>query len=638
MHTDKIPYRRDIDGLRAIAVVSVLIFHVAQSFLRGGFIGVDVFFVISGYLISSNIIQQVDDGKFSIARFYEHRIRRIFPAYAVVLLFTTVFVLWKFMPTEIGAYAKTLAAAIASVTNIYFWATTDYFAVSAEELPLLHTWSLAVEEQFYLLFPFLIVGINRWFPKRRVSIVIFIFLASLVASVVGTYTAPIATFYLLHTRAWELLLGTILALKVIPTARSAKTRNLTAGIGLALIVLPMFLYWPYTRFPGLAAVPPCLGAAMILHSGEAGESYVSRLLSLPPMVFVGLISYSLYLWHWPLMVLQRTDFLLIASDSRIVTRGAVFAASFVFATLSWWLVERPTRNRTLVTSKNVVVGSGLAALGLLIAAGTLSYTQGFQERFAPATRAVAKYLDHDEVHQFRTGQCFLDRDTPFQKFDMAECLPNLSDRPTYLLFGDSHAAAISYGLRKAFPDANVLQLSGVGCPPTIVLQPGASEACSGLNDLAFNKLPQTRRISKAWLVARWNVGRLGQGPGWNRDWLSDLLKSVNEFRKRGIDVVVIGPMPEYKSRLPRLLATSIQSHDPDLVHRSISRESLALDQLMAGFARENGISYVSLASTLCKDQTCLEYAAPGVPLLFDSDHLTEDGAVMVAKEIAPKLR
>ena len=634
----KLHYRQDIDGLRAIAVVAVLIFHVAQSFLRGGYVGVDVFFVISGYLISSNILQQAERGQFSIARFYEHRLRRIFPAYAAVLLFTTIVVFVKFMPTEIGAYAKTLAAAIASITNIYFWAATDYFAVASEELPLLHTWSLAVEEQFYLIFPFLVVAIYKWLPKRRNAIVLSIFLVSLAVSIWGTYTAPIATFYFLHTRAWELLLGTILALKIVPAPKNVALRNLTAGVGLVLIILPMLFYWPYTRFPGLAAVPPCLGAALILHAGESGESFVSRLLSLPPMVFIGLISYSLYLWHWPLMVLQRTDFLLTSGDSRLVARGVVFAASFVCATLSWWLIERPTRNRALLSSRNLVTGSVLAALVLLVAAGTLSYTQGFQQRFAPAALNVARYLDYDQNSQFREGQCFLDRDTPFSKFDQIGCLPNLPGRDSYLLIGDSHAAALSYGLREAFPDANIMQISGVGCPPVIVMQQSASDACEGMIDLGFNKLPQSRKISKVWLVARWNVGRLGQGPGWNKDWLSELLRSVNALRKQGIDVVLVGPMPEYQSRLPRLIAKSIQSQDPALVHRSISPDSLALDQLMSSFARENGISYVSLASALCNEGNCVEYAAPGIPLLFDSDHLTDAGAAMLAKQIAPKLR
>jgi peptidoglycan/LPS O-acetylase OafA/YrhL len=638
MKSAHVQYRPDIDGLRAVAVVGVLIFHVAQSFLRGGYVGVDVFFVISGYLISSNILAQAEQGKFSVARFYEHRLRRIFPAYAVVLVFTTIVVMWKFVPSEIGAYSKALAAAIASVTNFYFWATSDYFAVSAEELPLLHTWSLAVEEQFYLLFPALVVGIYRWVPKRRDVLIVAIFLVSLALSIWGVYAAPIATFYLLPTRAWELLLGTLLAIKIVPVPRTDLQRNLVAGAGLVLIALPMVLYWPYTRFPGLAAVPPCLGAALIMLAGETGDSLVGRLLSLRPVVFVGLISYSLYLWHWPIMVFQRTDFLLVSTDSRLVTRGAVMIASFVCATLSWWIVERTTRNRRLVPTRTLVAGSGVAALALLLSAGALSYTGGFQQRFTPDALAVAKYLDYDEKDQFREGTCFLDRDTPFTKFDRTACLPDVPNRPNYLLIGDSHAAALSDGLRHAFPDANILQLSGVGCPPTIALQPAASEACTGLNHLAFDELPRTRKISKAWLVARWNVGRLGQGPGWNKDWLTDLLRTVEELKQRGIEPVVVGPMPEYQSRLPRLLAKSIEARDPGLVARALTSDSLALDRQMADFAREHGIAYVSLAAVLCPDGACMTHAGPGVPLLFDSDHLTAAGSALVAAKIAAQLR
>jgi len=470
--------------------------------------------------------------------------------------------------------------------------------------------------------------------------VLAIFLVSLVVSIWGTYAAPIATFYLLPTRAWELLLGTLLALKIGPSPRTELQRNLTAGAGLALIALPMILYWPYTRFPGLAAVPPCLGAALIMLAGETGGSLVGRLLSMRLVVFVGLISYSLYLWHWPLMVLQRTDFLLVHSDSRLVTRGAVFVASFVCAFLSWWIVERTTRNRRLVSSKTIVLGSVASALALLLAAGVLGHTGGFQQRFSPEALAVARYLDYDEKKQFREGSCFLDRDTPFQRFDRSACLPDIPGRPNYLLIGDSHAAALSSGLRQAFPDANVLQLSGVGCPPTIKLQPAASEACSGLNHLAFEEIPKTRKITKAWLVARWNVGRLGQGPGWNRDWLADLLQTVEELRRHGIDPIVIGPMPEYAARLPRLLAKSIEAGDHALVARSVTPDSLTLDRQMADFSRQHGIAYVSLAETVCSgpERSCMTYAAPGVPLLFDSDHLTDIGAALVAEKIAAQLR
>jgi hypothetical protein len=340
------------------------------------------------------------------------------------------------------------------------------------------------------------------------------------------------------------------------------------------------------------------------------------------------------------MVLQRTDFLLVHSDSRLLTRGAVFVASFVCAFLSWWIVERTTRNRRLFSSKTIVLGSGVAALALLLAAGVLSYTGGFQQRFSPEALAVARYLDYDEKQQFREGSCFLDRDTPFQRFDRTACLPDIPGRPNYLLIGDSHAAALSSGLRQAFPDANVLQLSGVGCPPTIALQPAASEACGGLNRLAFEEIPKTRKITKAWLVARWNVGRLGQGPGWNKDWLADLQQTVEELRRHGIESIVIGPMPEYASRLPRLLAKSIETHDPGLASRSVTQDSLALDRQMADFTRKHGIAYVSLAEAICSglDKSCMTYAAPGVPLLFDSDHLTDTGAALVAEKISPQLR
>lgn len=620
-------YRRDIDGLRAIAVSSVVIFHIAQSFLRGGFVGVDIFFVISGYLISGNIFQQLADGNFRLADFYERRIRRIVPAYVVVTAFTTIVVLSQSFPSETSHYGRSLIAAVTSVTNIHFWATQDYFAPEAEELPLLHTWSLSVEEQFYLVFPLFVMAI--WRVMRRASIVVLIstlFFVSLATSAVTVHYFPSATFYLLPTRSWELLLGSLLALNVVPALTTRVQRNLCAGIGLALIAVPMLLYTPFTTFPGLTALPPCLGAACIIHAGRDGENIVSRLLSLGPVVFVGLISYSLYLWHWPIMVFQRTNFLLIATDNEYVARGAVLAVSLICATASWYFVERPTRNRRVFGARQLVTGMVTAGIAFVAVGVTLVQTGGLPGRFSVEAQQMARYTDYDHDTPYKAGKCFLNFQQPFEQFDTADCLPNDLEKPNYILLGDSHAASLASGLRASLPDANMLQITGVGCAPLLIWHRYQSAACPKLIGLAMDDIPSQRQVKAVLLKARWRLA-----------WLPNLENTIRELKKRNLPVIIVGPYPEYQSPLPRLLAKSIQDHDPNVAKRLLWREIFDVDAKYAQFARKEGVEYISLVEKLCPSGLCMEYAAPNVPFLFDGSHATEAGSLISGRIVATEL-
>jgi peptidoglycan/LPS O-acetylase OafA/YrhL len=630
-------YRRDIDGLRAVAVVPVVIFHIAQSFMTGGYVGVDIFFVISGYLISGNIFQDIKDNRFSVARFYERRIRRIGPAYAAVLCFCAAVVFLKFYPAEAIKFSASLLAAVLSVTNFYYWVTSGYFALASEEMPLLHTWSLSVEEQFYLIFPLFFAFIAKFGPRLTKTTLLIAFVASLVLSAIGVFLYPTATFYLLPTRAWELLLGTLLAVKAFPALGSALQRNISTILGLALIGVPIVAYGPNTPFPGLAALPPCLGAALILHAGESGDSIVSRLLSLPPMVFVGMISYSLYLWHWPFLVFQRTDFLLIASDSKLLVRITVLVASFVAATLSWWLIERPTRNRALVSSPTLIRGVSFAACGIFAFAGVMYGFAGLPDRFSPAAIQVAAYRGFDDVPRFRTGECFLGPEDPISVFNKSLCLPDDPHKKSIMLFGDSHAGALYFGLNTVLPQYNVLQITGVRCEPLAVTQPDPSAACPDLVKLALDEATKRGPRLTVLLTARWNRGELRPTRGWSSDWLGDLKKTVEKFRALGVHVVVLGQLPEYQVALPRLLASSIEQHDPDLPRRLISGGSLALDSVMRKYAKDNGLDYISLRDIVCPGDKCITYANSGVPLQFDDSHLTDPGSVLVARAIVARL-
>lgn len=327
-------YRPDIDGLRAIAVLAVVLHHLSAPLLPGGYVGVDVFFVISGYLITSIISREMAEGRFSFASFYERRARRIFPALFAVLAATLVASYALLLPSDM---MSTLRAALGTVffgSNIVFWREMKegYFAATDLALnPLLHTWSLSVEEQFYVFFPVLLLLCYRFTRQQVVPVLLFSAMVSLVGAALLVSSKSVAVFFLSPFRAWELLAGSLLALHTVPPLRSRMLRELIAAAGLLAIVVACFVYDGGTTFPGLAALAPVLGTAALIHAGASGPSLAARLLQLPPMVWVGLISYSLYLWHWPLIVLTR-----YATGFEPITPHIpmLFVASLVLAYLS----------------------------------------------------------------------------------------------------------------------------------------------------------------------------------------------------------------------------------------------------------------------------------------------------------------
>ncbi|MFM7347934.1 MAG: acyltransferase family protein [Erythrobacter sp.] len=363
-------YRRDIDGLRAVAVFPVVLYHAGVPGFPGGFVGVDVFFVISGYLITAILAREIAEGRFSLAGFYERRARRILPPLAVVLA-ATLLVGWHLlMPEELLRLGRATFATVLFASNVSAARSLDYFAPAAEFEPLLHTWSLAVEEQFYLIFPLLLMGL-AWagWSRRALAVVAGLSALSLAAAAALIDARPLWVFYLIVFRVWELGAGAMLAL-TRPAPPHA--RLLREGLGLAgllAILAPVALYSAATPFPGFAALPPVLGATLLIWiGGEGGGSRASRLLALRPLVGIGLVSYSLYLWHWPILAFVRV-FEGWVRISNATAAGAV-AASLAAAWLSWRFMERPFRmrppdgpSRTTVFALSAVVFGLLGALG-----------------------------------------------------------------------------------------------------------------------------------------------------------------------------------------------------------------------------------------------------------------------------------
>lgn len=376
-------YRPDIDGLRAVAVLAVLAYHLDAGVLPGGFIGVDVFFVISGFLITSILWREAREGRLSVAEFYRRRVLRIFPALFFLLAVVGLLGIALLTPPELADLGRSAAAASWSVANLFFYAGTDYFARDARATWLLHTWSLGVEEQFYLVLPLLVAACG---PRRRrlAATVGTLAAVSFLGSTVTAFSAPAAAFYLPHSRAWELFAGSLLALGVLRVPPRRAVRETAAGTGLVLIAAACLALSKRTPFPGAGALLPCAGAVLLIGSGP--ETAAARLLSLRPMVFVGLISYSVYLWHWPLLVLSRHPAVELPAplDHTAPRLAALALASLALGALSWRFVEIPLR-RPRFGRNPVQVLAVAACVALAVGLGSLAVAlaEGLPGRFGP---------------------------------------------------------------------------------------------------------------------------------------------------------------------------------------------------------------------------------------------------------------
>lgn len=443
-------YRSEIDGLRALAVLPVILFHAGFSLFSGGFIGVDVFFVISGYLITQIILEDISRGTFSIARFYERRARRILPALFFVILVTIPIAFCWMLPSQYEAYSRSLIAVVLFISNLFFWRESGYFAAEASEKPLLHTWSLGVEEQYYVLFPLALLILWR-FGKQHAWIGVA--LMALISFGLCEYASRYyhsANFFLLPTRAWELFVGSLCAFAHMHSA--PKKQNLLAAIGLGLILLAVFTYSEHMRLPSAYTLAPVLGTALILLF-SAGGTWVSRLLSLRLVVGVGLISYSAYLWHHPLFAFARIHSFTTPATTTMLLLAAL---SLVLGALSWWLVEQPFRNkqhRHYVKNRPALALACIGALAILAVGSLGHFTQGHLQHWkenAPQNQVRAFELldtERDRAFEFDNGDCLFNLNelaTPEQERLIA-CSRKYGEG--IAVIGDSHAMNLFHVLK-----------------------------------------------------------------------------------------------------------------------------------------------------------------------------------------------
>ena len=612
-------YRPDIDGLRAIAVVPVVLYHAQFYFMRGGYVGVDVFFVISGYLITAMIAPDIEADRFTIASFYKRRVLRIFPALFAMLLATTLATGFLLTPPEAKDYAWSLAAAALSVSNILFSEQSSYFDAPALSKPLLHTWSLGVEEQFYLFFPLFLIAAQKLRPHRLKAALVVLSALSLASGAWVAVAHPVQAFFWMPFRFWELALGALGALGAFGRLGRALPRNLVSLWGLAAIVFASSQFDDHTPWL-IATTVPALGALGVIVAGASGETYVGRLLSLRPMVFVGLISYSYYLWHWPLIVLQHETGALLMDAPHKLGRVFIVALAFVLAVLSWRFIERPFRRGFKdKLPRPVLRGAAVAMAASLVAAAGLLGSEGLAWRYPARAAAIAEFLNDDARGRVERNGCFAET---WSAFKPEACLAQNPGADTILLLGDSHAARLWMGMSDVYEGERVLLASSPSCKPLPDWSGLAPATCRSLMDYMFDDYLPTHHVARVILQARWTEEDLPRLPA-----------TLARLKALGVETTVAGPVVEYDVALPRLIADSIRLDDPKLVEQRRKASIFALDRAMASKMAELGVDYISLTDLMCPRQACVLFADDGAPIIYDQDHLTEAGARFVARRM-----
>ncbi|MCT7378216.1 acyltransferase family protein [Chelativorans salis] len=627
-------YREDIDGLRALAVVPVVLYHAGLGPFSGGFVGVDVFFVISGFLITGIITGEIERGDFSVIHFYERRARRLLPALFAVLITSFIAGWFLLIPSEFSDLSHSATATLFFSSNLFFWNSLGYFSDASEFHPLLHTWSLAVEEQFYLLFPLaLVISQGRRQATQRIIISI-VLLGSLVLSIYAVKHFPEGAFYLLPTRAWELMCGALLATHVVPSISSPRIRSSLSLAGVALILVPMLTYTSATPFPGLAAIPPCIGTMLIIYCGRS--SLAAKVLSTKPLVWIGLISYSLYLWHWPILSFLRIDQGSVHLPIFLSLSATV--ASFAAAYISWNYIERPFRVRTAVSRRKVFQLSGMGCIVVIAASTSVSATNGFPVRY---DRNVTSFLELNTA-DIVGGRCA--EGCPFG----VEEAP-----PSVVLWGDSHANALTPALDFVArqEDLGGIVFADAACAPLLDVHRSDVgdkwKNCAALAIRAIDYIRKNRdQISTVVLSARWALAATGKGSvGENSRpaplkivsssqrrssvdvFRYGLERTVSKLNEYDIDVVILGGVPEIGWHVPKSLARAANKgmKPPRVPSLSDFRDrNSSAEDVMLEIAVRFDVHLIDLAPIFCSPKCKVVYR--GKPIYRDDDHLSHFGA------------
>ena len=642
-----IAYRPDIDGLRSIAVLSVVAYHFAPGRFRGGFVGVDIFFVISGFLISSIIYKELENGSFSIVEFYVRRIRRIYPALVIVLACSCVAGWLILLPTDFVSLGQQIVGGSTFVANVVLWWQSGYFADDAARKPLLHLWSLGVEEQYYLFFPLLCALFYRTRSKWNLPVVFAaVATTSMIINVVFVRKYAEASFYLPFSRMWELFMGTGLALYVQRNIHTWESHLNPAGrtavgiAGLAMLAGSVFAINQYDPFPGWWALLPTVGTALVIFAGPLAWAN-RRILSWSPMVFIGLISYPLYLWHWPLL-----SFLGLANlspDVKSILKIPLMLLAFVLSYLTYRLVETPIRH---VKDRVQRQRGALWLLGSVLITGLFGALVVARHGFPSRWPSTIVGLDHkfidDQETATRYRTCFLGADQTPKDF-ASECVDPAAGHeslPLVLVWGDSHASDLVPGFRalQEKTGLRMAQFTASLCPPIEGLDIPERPSCKAINDEVLGRIralkPDIVIMSAYWDYTGWLVRR----EGFDRDYATKLRQTIEDLKAAGVPrVVVIGSAPTWRADVPVLLITTVRKHPNQPVPQRLSqRFQFKHDDLLLKVTTEQaGGEFVSIYDYLCDASTCEVTTSQDWHGVMTSDwaHFTAHGSTMVANDI-----
>lgn len=606
-----ITYRPDIDGLRALAVIAVILFHA--GLLPGGLIGVDVFFVISGYLITS-IIYRNDN--FTFRDFYERRVRRLAPALLVVVGVSLAASVVLMFPTSLEKMASATLATLGFVSNIAFWRVSEnYFAAPAELNPLLHTWSLAVEEQFYIFYPPFLFVLAKWGRKPVVAFLGLAFLVSLLLSEWGTVNAPTATFYLLPLRAWELLAGCLLAIVSLPRPGRALA-SILLTVGLVAILYGCLTIRGDAGFPGFLALIPVVGSALVVYAGqEAGLP--RKLLANEPMRYTGLISYSLYLWHWPVFVLAEHYWLY--RPLTVPEIASAIALSFALASFSYHFIEQPFRRKKVAkTQMAAFVTAGIGAAILAAVSAWIMHKDGLASRYPE----MARYSMTPQMQ--KEGALQRESEEYCREGELLRLC--VFGSPRALIWGDSYALHYS---NAAFRLGDIAIYAGPRCPPVLNYDPANLPGCQEANRRIFDVIDELG-VDTVILSGRWHHYTLI-----NRLELSDIGATARTLRARGLRVVVVGQTPQFHS----------SAHDEFYLaarRRGVERPEFVANQVPREFNRQmreatGADIFFDPTPLLCDGDNCPIITPDGTYLYRDAGHVADPTATIILENLIQRI-
>lgn len=641
-------YRPDIDGLRAIAVLAVVGYHLFPRWIRGGFSGVDIFFVISGYLISKNILGDLQRDQFTFSKFYSRRVRRIFPVLIVVLLFVLIAGWFILMPMDYRLLGKHIAGGAAFTSNFILSNEAGYFDTSSDSKALLHLWSLAVEEQFYLCWPLFLFLLFRKKLNQFKFCTSVVFFSAIFSFLELRHSSKIA-FYWPLSRIWELGVGSLLALPNIQQ-RSQNIprllREMLSLIGISLILSGVALLGPTSKILELNMLVPVIGTALIIASGP--RAWINRnLLAAYPTVWIGLISYPLYLWHWPLFVFfsQLSE----VSHWHHLHKGTILAASFLLAWLSYQLIEKPIRSRSHEGLSTLILTTLLAGLGVF---GWIAYrSDGFANSYPETIRNFARPIEFKFESLARFGSCHYDSNSGGNiQVGEPQCVDHL--RPLILIWGDSYAASLYPGLhhlqqsRKDSLHFGISQATSCGTPPLLNIEwsNGCAESTrmNRWNNDVLN-LISAKKPEIVLMHAFWS--EYGE-----KTWLlQKLRKTIPEIIRlsKSSRIVILGPVPQWggwRDGLPKTVFKYLRSNGdstvlPLYIDDGLNKEIETFDQFLAKEVPKLGATYISAYQTLCNAGRCVARIGrlPEELSAIDQGHLSEAGSKFLFERISTSL-